>query len=234
MWQHKRPIFQVNKEQLSYKLTYHPPFFNSGSIKTEVINDDCPKKTDFAACSWRQQNCTPLTDKDQRGHHHHHRLETRPEKNTSIVEFIKLPFKWTRMVFAAGCVFSSVSKHGPHKSFTLSLNKSSTVRERSPRVAVTSPKKNTKNLALIHAASAGNSQLHGGPKVSISSASHRGDRASPETANRHAFVRIATFLPLFLTGGPFVPRAGRLDAQPVSPVAFMQARKVAQLGRKGG
>lgn len=124
------------------------------------------------------------------------------------------------MVFAAGCVFSSVSKHGPHKSCTLSLNKSLTVREK-PGSCGHFPKP----WRSFSRPLAGTFRLLSGPEFSCSSPE---TSTSPQTANRQAFVCIAVFL-LFLGGVRSSLLAtcvtGKLDAQPVSPVAFTQARK---------
>lgn len=132
------------------------------------------------------------------------------------------------MVFAAGCVFSSVSKHGPHKSCTLSLNKSLTVREKPASCG---------HFPILALVSRGL-----GRHFSDSSALARsfqllcslaGSSTSPLVANRHAFVCIAIFSPFWGGGreGPVVPRVGRFDAQPVSPVEQMPD-KVTPLGMK--
>lgn len=135
------------------------------------------------------------------------------------------------MVFAAGHVFSSVSKHGPHKSCTLSLNKSLTGRQK-PASCGHFP-----NLALIHAASAGAfPPPRRAQSFQLLSAPHllTGEVNFTTGGGQTRFCMYCHISPFFGGGGPLVPRVGRLDAQPVSPVAFTRARKVTQLGLKRG
>lgn len=123
------------------------------------------------------------------------------------------------MVFAAGCVFSSVSKHGPHKSCTLSLNKSLTVREK-PGSCGHFPKP----WRSFSRPLAGTFRLLSGPEFSCSS-------RRLQLLHRRRTDRLLYVLPYFSFFGGVRSSllatcvTGKLDAQPVSPVAFTQARK---------
>lgn len=137
------------------------------------------------------------------------------------------------MVFAAGCVFSSTSKHGPHKSCTLSLNKSLTVREK-PGSCGHFPKP----WRSFSRPFAGTFRLPSGPEFSCSSPE---TSASPQTANRQAFVCMAIILLFFVGGGrggfgrPSFATCvrGKLDAQPDRPaVRLHRTEKVTQNGNE--